>query len=286
MSTNPSEVLRYTAFSSSPNGGNPAGVVLDASGLDAVRMLSLANEIGYSETAFLFPRADLGEAVFDIRYFAPEVEVAFCGHATIATGVALGHKYGPSNYQLNTQAGSITLRVDESDGKFIAVLTSPPATRKNIDSEALENLLHLLDWSGSELDGRFKPAIGFAGVNHPILVADSRKRLSNLNYQFDELKKLMQEQGWGTIQLVYPEGGDPANHLWHSRNPFPIGGVYEDPATGAAAAAFAGYLREEGFLSPGETFVIWQGEDMGRPSVINVTVGESSIDVSGTATRL
>lgn len=284
---NSSEVLRYRAFSNDPQGGNPAGIVLDTGGLEASEMLAIAAEVGYSETAFLFPRPDLGNAVYDIRYFAPEVEVAFCGHATIATGVALGHKYGPSNYQLNTQAGPITLKVDEEDGAFIAVLTSPPAAKKSIESDALVELLRLLDWSKSELDDRFEPAIGFTGLNnHPVLVAGSRERLSNLNYQFDELKKLMQGQGWVTVQLVYPDGGDPASKLWHSRNPFPVGGVYEDPATGAAAAAFAGYLRESGFVIPGETFVIRQGEDMGRPSVITVTVGESSIEISGTAIRL
>lgn len=283
---NSSEVLRYTAFSSDPQGGNPAGIVLDARGIEASQMLTLAAEIGYSESAFLFPRLDLGDAVYDIRYFAPEVEVGFCGHATIAAGVALGHEHGPSSYQLNTKAGPITLKVDEQGGEFIAVLTSPPAAKKSIDSNALAQLLELLDWSKSDLDERFEPAIGFAGMNHPVLVAGSRERLSNLNYQFDELKKLMQEQDWTTVQLVYPDGGDPASRLWHSRNPFPVGGIYEDPATGAAAAAFAGYLRESGFMTPGETFAIRQGEDMGRLSVINVKVGQSSIEVSGTATRL
>ena len=283
---NSSEVLRYTAFSNDPQGGNPAGIVLDSRGLEASEMLTLAAEIGYSETAFLFPRPDLGDAVYDIRYFAPETEVAFCGHATIATGVALGHQYGPSSYQLNTQAGPITLKVDEKDGGLVAVLTSPPATKKSLKSDVLTELLELLGWSKSELDKRFEPAIGFAGVNHPVLVTGSRERLSNLNYDFEGLKRLMQEQGWVTIQLMYPDRGDPASQLWHSRNPFPVGGVYEDPATGAAAAAFAGYLRESGFVTVGETFVIHQGEDMGRPSVITVTVGESSIEISGTAARL
>ncbi|MDP1721063.1 MAG: PhzF family phenazine biosynthesis protein [Candidatus Nanopelagicaceae bacterium] len=284
---NSSEVLRYSAFSNNPQGGNPAGIVLDASGLEASQMLAIAAEVGYSETAFLFPRPDLGNAVYDIRYFSPEVEVPFCGHATIATGVALGHKYGSSYYQLNAQAGPITLSVSEQDGTFTAVLTSPPAAMKNIESNVLVELLKLLGWSKSELDDRFQPAIGFAGLNnHPVLVVNSRERLSILNYQFDDLKKLMQEQNWVTIQLVYPDEGDPASRLWHSRNPFPVGGVYEDPATGAAAAAFAGYLRESGLVIPGETFAIHQGEDMGRPSVINVKVGESSIEISGTAVRL
>jgi PhzF family phenazine biosynthesis protein len=75
-----SEVLRYAAFSDTPAGGNPAGVVLDARGLSDAEMLKVAADVGYSETAFLD-----GE---DIRYFSPLAEVPFCGHATVATGVA------------------------------------------------------------------------------------------------------------------------------------------------------------------------------------------------------
>src|SRR5207249_2068176 len=76
------EVLRYTAFSADPKGGNPAGVVLDATGLDDAAQLAIAAELGYSETAFLTaPPAGLGEPgrAFTIRYFSPLAEVAFCG---------------------------------------------------------------------------------------------------------------------------------------------------------------------------------------------------------------
>ena len=78
------EVLRYTAFSATPDGGNPAGVVLGAGGLTAEQMLATAAEVGFSETAFLVPRGDR----FDVRYFSPRAEVSFCGHATIASAVA------------------------------------------------------------------------------------------------------------------------------------------------------------------------------------------------------
>ena len=75
-------ILRYTAFTDDPAGGNPAGVVLDASELTDARMQEIAAELGYSETAFATSREDGG---YDVRYFSPEAEVPFCGHATIAT---------------------------------------------------------------------------------------------------------------------------------------------------------------------------------------------------------
>ncbi|HEY5821046.1 MAG TPA: PhzF family phenazine biosynthesis isomerase, partial [Propionibacteriaceae bacterium] len=75
------EILHYAAFTQHGSGGNPAGVVLDAGGLEDVEMQSIAADLGYSETAFLWPRADEPN-VYDVRYFSPLREVPFCGHAT------------------------------------------------------------------------------------------------------------------------------------------------------------------------------------------------------------
>src|SRR5205823_7779012 len=82
------DVLRYAAFTDDPAGGNPAGVVLDAAGMSDEQMLAVAAGVGYSETAFLTGSNGAGE--YDLRYFSPLAEVAFCGHATVATAVALG----------------------------------------------------------------------------------------------------------------------------------------------------------------------------------------------------
>src|SRR4051794_20270428 len=102
------EVLRYAAFTTSPDGGNPAGVVLDAAGLDDVAMQAIAADVGYSETAFLTgpavvpagagrDEADPGARHVVVRYFSPLAEVPFCGHATIATAVAHAERHGPQD---------------------------------------------------------------------------------------------------------------------------------------------------------------------------------------------
>ena len=93
----------------------------------------------------------------------------------------------------------------------------------------------------------------------------------------------MQEDGLTTLQLIWRE----SESLFRARNPFPVGGVYEDPATGAAAAALGGYLRDAGLLEAPARFEIRQGDFMGRPSRISVSVPASGgIVVSGTAVEL
>ena len=86
-----------------------------------------------------------------------------------------------------------------------------------------------------------------------------------------------------TVDLVYRED----ETTFHARNPFPVGGVVEDPATGAAAAAFGGYLRETENIDTPATITIHQGDDMGRPSLLTVEIGtEGPIKVSGRAVAL
>jgi PhzF family phenazine biosynthesis protein len=279
------EVLRLTAFSDDPEGGNPAGVVLDAAGMTDAEMLAVAHEVGYSETAFLFPHKDR-ENSYQIRYFTPEAEVAFCGHATIASGVVLGREYGDGVYELSTNAGPVEVDVTVAGRSVVATLTSPPATLQPLDPDLVYDILDAFDWDESVLDTRFTPAVGFVGNAHPILVLDSRETLASMDYDYDVLGDLMKEHGWVTIQLVYPDEGDPHGRRWHSRNPGPGVGIYEDPATGSAAAALGAYFRDKGIYGSGDHVTIFQGDDMGRPSSIMLTIGGSRMKVSGTATDL
>ncbi|MEG0029354.1 MAG: PhzF family phenazine biosynthesis protein, partial [Aurantimicrobium sp.] len=243
------------------------------------------HEVGYSETAFLFPHKDR-ENSYQIRYFTPEAEVAFCGHATIASGVVLGREYGDGVYELSTNAGPVEVDVTVAGRSVVATLTSPPATLQPLDPDLVYDILDALDWDESDLDTRFTPAVGFVGNAHPILVLDSRETLASMDYDFDVLGDLMKEHGWTTIQLAYPDEGDPHGRRWHSRNPAPSVGIYEDPATGSAAAALGAYFRDTGVYGSGDHVTIFQGDDMGRPSSIMLTIGGSRMKISGTATDL
>ena len=271
------EVLRYTAFTDRPEGGNPAGVVLDARGLDAARMQAIAAHVGYSETAFLIPRAGNG---YDVRYYSPEKEISFCGHATIAAAVALAERTTPGTLRLHTQVGEVGVETHREGTRTTATLTSVAPHVEAASEALLGRALDALHWSPEELDPALPPRIGFAGARHLILAARTRDRLRALDYDYASLKQLMLANDLTTVALVWREA--PA--IFHARNPFPPGGVVEDPATGAAAAAFGAFLRELGLVATPATVTIHQGADMGRPSLLTVDIGDrGGIRVTGQA---
>jgi PhzF family phenazine biosynthesis protein len=282
------EVLRYTAFSADPAGGNPAGVVLDARGLGEQDMLAIAARLGYSETAFLTepPAGTAGEPgrTFAVRYFSPRAEVPFCGHATVATAVALAERIGPGELLFATGAGEVPVSVAEQDGTLRATLTSVVPRVEEIGADDLAEALAALDWPAGDLDPAVPPRIAFAGARHLVLGAATRARLAELAYDFGRLEALMLRLDLTTVQLVYRTGED----AFDVRNPFPVGGVVEDPATGAAAAAFGAYARELGLVGEDAVLTLHQGADMGRPGVLTVELraGEPRVRVSGEGTAI
>ena len=164
------------------------------------------------------------------------------------------------------------------------LISVAPRTVSLTDADQAE-VLAALDWHASDLDPRFPLRVAFAGVWHPIIATHSRRRLADLDYDVERLATLMAAREWTTVDLVWRE----SENLFHCRNPFPPGGVVEDPATGAAAAAFGGYLREFRLVDPPATISIHQGDDMGRPSRLTVEIPSapgSGISVSGAAALL
>ena len=275
-------IRSYAAFTEIPEGGNPAGVVLDASALDDADMLKIAADLGYSETAFVVARAEAPNE-YDVRYFAPAAEVPFCGHATIATAVALAERDGAGTLVFHTKAGPVPVHTEGETGGITATLTSVEPHVEVVDSQTLEAALIALRWSNDELDPDLPPRIAYAGARHLILAAATRERLADLDYDFDALKQLMLDLDLTTVDLVYRED----ETTFHARNPFPVGGVVEDPATGAAAAAFGNYLRDTGNVTAPATITVHQGVDMGRPSLLTITIGEQpEIRVSGRAVAM
>jgi len=274
------EVLRYAAFTDDPAGGNPAGIVLNAGSLDDAERLRIASDIGYSETAFLVARTG-SDSEYDVRYFSPQAEVPFCGHATIATAVALGERAGEGDHIFHIRGGSIPVSTARDEaGALTASLISLEPTVEEVSAADLATALRALNWSEPDLDPTLPPKIAYAGARHLILATRTSERLSQLDYAFDTLRDFMLSRDLTTIDLVHRV----EDSLYEARNPFPVGGVYEDPATGAAAAAFGAYLRELGRVVTPARVTVLQGQHMGRPSRILVDIPtHGPITIRGTA---
>ncbi len=270
------QIDHVAAFCHGGVGGNPAGVaVMKVWPADAV-MQRAAAEIGYSETAFAVREG----AGWRVRYFSPLAEVPFCGHATIALGSVLAARFGAGTFPLYLTQGEIAVRAEAER----AELTSPPTRSEVLGDWALGQVLDLFDLNADDLDPRMPPRLAFAGARHAVLLLRNRARLVAMAYPFDPVRALMQAEDWTTIALVVETG--PL--AFAARNAFAVGGVVEDPATGAAAAALGGALVDVGWpgLAGARRFTIAQGDDMGAPSRLQVQVtgrAGDPVNVSGAA---
>ena len=280
-------VLRFAAFTDptldrAQDGGNPAGIVLDASGLDDAAMQAIAAEVGYAETAFVtVPRVDGDPRRSRLRYFSPVAEVPFCGHATVATAVALAGRDGAGTLTFDTSVGTITIETRNTDAGLTASFTSVEPVVRAIAPEVLAALLGLLGASAGSLHPGYPPRLAFAGNWHPVLVFAGLAEFDAFTFDPANMRALMDAQGWaGTVTTLAVRGDTE----FEARNLFPVGTLCEDPATGSAAASVGAYLRELGLVTPPARVVIRQGRHVGRPSLLLVDVpAVGGIVVSGTA---
>jgi PhzF family phenazine biosynthesis protein len=240
-------------------------------------MQRLAAEVGFSETVFAAPEG----ASWRTRYYSPEAEVPFCGHATIALGAALARRHGDGVYALALKHAGITVEGRSEGERVQAALQSPPTRSQPAPGALVDAALALFGYTRAGLDPRIPPALAHGGANHLVLALASRELLAAMRYDLGAGRALMNAHGLVTVMLAWAEGPQ----LFHTRNPFAAGGVYEDPATGAATAALAGYLRDLGWPHGGRIDIV-QGEDMGMRSRLHAAIPAtpgSSIRVSGIA---
>lgn len=271
------QVLKFSAFTTGVDwSGNPAGVVLGAEALSDAEMLGIASDLGFSETAFL---TNITGASARIRYFTPRAEIAFCGHATIASGVALArHGIGPV-VTLTTNAGEVPVQVTPTE----ATLTAVETTVRPLPDALLNELLAGLRLTQDDLDPLLPSAFILGGNPHP-LVPVKADVLPRLQHDPEAILALQDREGWdGTIPVVHRLG----DARFASRNPFPRGGISEDPATGSAAAGLGAYLRAHALVNPPVEVVVEQGTEIGRPSLIRVKIPVTGrISVTGTAAEI
>ena len=197
----------------------------------------------------------------------------------MASAVALARREGMQSLTFDTPVGEVPVRLKRAAAGPHATLTSVPTSSEPLRADLLAELLEALRWAPIDLDTAWPVHVAFGGNHHPVLVTSTPERLADLDYSFDALRALSLREDWTTVTLAHPR----EERVWDVRNPFPVGGVVEDPATGAAAAALGGYLRTHRGLAGDLT--LHQGDAMGRPSLLRVRLDPDSprVEVSGTA---
>jgi trans-2,3-dihydro-3-hydroxyanthranilate isomerase len=253
--------------------GNPLAVVLESEGLETAAMQAVAREFNHPETVFVLPPADPSHRA-RLRIFTPARELPFAGHPTVGTAVLLGRIDGGSAARelvVEEGIGPIHCRVEPLDGgRGRATFTLPQLPSEAGAPPADAKIAAALGVSPSDLgSGRMRPSLWSAGMAITFVPVG---RLAAVRDCRPEAGKLTATFGTGPVYLFCAEAVAPG-HAFHARMFAPALGVPEDPATGAAAAALTGLIAAQAGLADGEhAMTIEQGYEMGRPSLIHVTL--------------
>lgn len=269
-------ILQIDSFTHEKFKGNPAGVVLNADGLDEAHMLQIARELNNSETAFLFS-PDNTDCDAVIRYFTPKVEVPTCGHATIAAlyAKALVESLEPCTFRLKTKIGVLPCEIQKYQEDYKMVMTQGKfELGEPIEKEISWKILAALGLTISGCDERCPIQIASTGHSKVMIGIKSRQVLNSLApdyHQLAHLSKLINCNGYYVFTF---DSGDP-QILVNGRMFAPAIGINEDPVTGNANGPLGGYLVKNKIVPvKGATFefAACQGEAIGRKGIIHVRV--------------
>jgi len=267
--------LLYDVFTTERLAGNPLAVVLDSDGLDTAGMQAIAREFNLSETVFVLP-ADNPKHRNRIRIFTPDYEMPFAGHPTVGSAIALAELAGEATriFVLEENIGPVRCAVSEHDGSTFAefdLAKLPEPLELKADPEAIGAALGLAPHEiGFE---NHRVAFWSAGVPYvtiPVADLEAAAKIRLDNQAWSELAPRKSE--WAMASpYVYCRETVHHDSAFHVRMIVPGTPSYEDPATGSAAAAFAGAIMH--FDAPTDgTSQLWieQGLEMGRPSRIRL----------------
>ncbi|MFV8827901.1 PhzF family phenazine biosynthesis protein [Alkalihalobacterium sp. APHAB7] len=285
------QVYHVDAFTNEPFGGNPAGVVPDATQLTEDEMQKIARELNLSETAFLMTIEDK-DVDFRVRFFTPTQEIDFCGHATLAAAWTMATEHGwldrATSIHFKTNIGIVPIDFSKRGEELQSVIMTQ-ATPQIKDIEAdIETISKLVGISASELDPSYPIKLGSTGIWHLLIPVKTRKAIDEAIPNIDLLKDHNMTRGICTTHL-FTFDSEEADWKLYTRDFAPAVGIAEDPVTGSANGALAGYLLLENILDKHteHDFLIGQGEACGRPGQLHIKTSSNEhgpvIQVGGSA---
>ena len=258
------KVYTINAFAKTPEGGNPAGLVIDADNLNEANMRKIAKEVGFSETAFLL-KSD--KADFALRFFTPSEEVDLCGHATIASFSLLKQieflKAG--SYSLETKAGILSIELNEDSSVMMS--QADPIFYEIIEYGEIADSLNI---DTSAFNTKLPCQIVSTGLKDIMIPIKDMETLNSIKPDFKKVRDLSEKYNVVGYHIFTLEAlGDG---LAHCRNLAPLYDIDEEAATGTSSGALASYLYKYKIIdeASAKNNILEQGYSMNRPSEINV----------------
>lgn len=268
-------------FTDTPFAGNPLAVVLQPDGLDTQAMQAIAREFNLSETVFVFPPADkLNRA--KLRIFTPARELPFAGHPTVGTAVLLGLKTGSGSFVLEEQIGPVPCRAESRGTRSgRASFDLPRLPTKESGSPPVAARSAALGLSSGDFSNDLPAECWSAGNPFTFVPLGGLDAMSRCSIDVARFNDAFGGTGRAAA-FVFCRETRATTSAFHARMFAPGMGVLEDPATGSAVAAFAGYLAVHGGYADGTHVVcIEQGYEMGRPSLLELTIVITNGTLSG-----
>lgn len=268
------QVSIVDAFTRIPGAGNRAGVVLDAAGLDAGAMQRIAAAVAASETAFVLSKP--GDAAVRLRYFTPTDEIAFCGHATVASFHLLSERgllNRAGHFRLDCPAGTYDVELEPVDARHSRVWIVTPQDPWRESPLPVESVMPLLGGTAEMVDRSLPVLASGHKLFVPLRRRDDVWALAPRN---EALVAAGQPHGIRGVFVFTRETKD-ASSVTHSRYFVPGFGIAEDPVTGSAHGPLAAYLVNQGVLKLPEAGGLVrvraeQGDAMGKPGRVELEV--------------
>jgi len=268
----------YTAdvFTDTLFGGNQLGIIPDARGLTTEQMLAIAREFNYSESTFVFPPENPAHTR-RVRIFTPGGEVPFAGHPTVGTAhvlAAIGEvplTGAETRIVLEENVGPVPVVIRARDGKpdfaQLSVAMLPQVSEPTVSRERLASILSLdVD---DMLDGAYEPQTVSCGLPFLLVPLKDRKAVGRSRLRLDQWEESLQGTPSEMVMVFAADPERPGSDM-RARMYGPAVSVVEDPATGSACACLAGYLAARTPRDGTLRWVVEQGFEMGRPSIIEI----------------
>jgi PhzF family phenazine biosynthesis protein len=277
-------VKKVNGFTELPDGGNPAGVLLNSPPLTEKQMIFITRELKVSETAFV---STSKKADYKTRFFSPNGEVDLCGHGTIAAFYTMAlqgdfNSDGKIVVTQETKAGILPVEIEFTKFKKIdkvMMYQSKPILRGvDIDTHILADSLNI---SNEEIDDSLPQQIVSTGLFTLPICIKSLETLRNIKPDFRKIENICTKIGAGSFHLFCFETIGKES-LYHARNFAPIYGINEDPTTGTANGAVCSYLIKNNITKDG-SFICEQGDVIGRPGRVFVEINRDTVRVGGKA---